>query len=327
MPSPPPAPPGTALVTGGAGFIGSHLVDRLVSVGWSVRVLDDFSTGRERNLERSREEVELIRGDVSQEGVLEEALRGVDLVFHQAAMPSVPQTIREPRRSHAVNLSATLALLEAARRSGVRRVVFAASCAAYGDDPSLPKREESPVRPLSPYALQKLAAERYCWLYSELYGLETVALRYFNVYGPRQDPASDYAAVVPRFLAAALQGRSVCVHGDGEQTRDFVFVGDVVEANLCAAAAPPRVSGCVVNVASGRQTSVDELRRAVGECVGCELEALHEAAREGDVRRSWADVSRARELLGWVPATDLAQGLRNTVDALKRDAEGEQRST
>ncbi|MCZ6464985.1 MAG: NAD-dependent epimerase/dehydratase family protein [Proteobacteria bacterium] len=314
--------PGTALVTGGAGFIGSHIVDRLVADRWSVRVLDDFSSGREENLARSGREIELIRGDLCDPGTLEAATRGVEVIFHEGAIPSVPRSVADPRGTNAVNLEGTLGVLEAARRNGVRRVVLAASAAAYGDVDLLPLVESGPVRPLSPYALQKYGSELYCTLYASLYGLETVALRYFNVYGPRQDPASDYAAAIPLFVSAALEDRGVTVFGDGEQSRDFVYIDDVVEANLRAAAAPATsASGRVTNVASGRRTTVNELIEVLSDCVGHPIPVTHDAPRVGDIRHSWAEVSLARELLGWAPSRTLAEGLGFTVDAYKRGEE------
>jgi UDP-glucose 4-epimerase len=303
----------TALVTGGAGFIGSHLVDRLLSEGWQVRLLDDFSSGKESNIAHLGGSAEVLRGDVRDRALLERALEGVEVVFHQAAIASVPRSVEEPERTHDVNVNGTLGLLEGARRSGVRRVVFAASSAAYGDGPELPKVESLAPQPLSPYALQKYAAERYCQLYHRLYGLETVALRYFNVYGPRQDPKSEYAAVIPRFACACLAGRAPVVYGDGEQTRDFVFVGDAIAANLLAADAPA-AAGQVVNVAAGRGASLNELLKEILAITGARILPRHEAARAGDVRDSLASLDRARELLGYAPAVELRTGLARTVE-------------
>jgi nucleoside-diphosphate-sugar epimerase len=302
-----------ALVTGGAGFIGSHLTDRLVEEGWSVRVLDDFSSGREENLSRSAGAIELIRGDLRDEGALGKAVRDVEVVFHQAAVPSVPRSVAEPLRTHEVNATGTLRLLEAARGAGVRRLVFAASSSAYGDTPILPKVETMPANPLSPYALQKFAGEVYCRLYASLYGLETVALRYFNVFGPRQDPASEYAAVIPRFVQACLEGRSPRIHGDGEQTRDFTFVGDAVRANLLAADAEG-AAGAVVNVAGGTRTSLNALLAHVRELTGSRVEAVHGPPRAGDVRHSLADLGRAEALLGYRPAVGVREGLARTIE-------------
>ncbi|HTY17242.1 MAG TPA: SDR family oxidoreductase [Myxococcota bacterium] len=305
-----------ALVTGGAGFIGSHLVDALLDQGFRVRVIDDFSSGREENLADARGRFELLRGDFTDPEVAARAVEGVELVFHQGAVPSVPRSVAEPVRTNRVNVDGTLAVLEAARRAGVRRLVYAASSSAYGDTEVLPKVETLPADPRSPYALQKHVGEVYCRLYHELYGLETVALRYFNVFGPRQDPRSTYAAVVPRFASACLRGEPPRIHGDGEQSRDFTYVADTVRANLLAADAPGAV-GRVINVAGGRRIAMNRLLAEIQEIVGSELEPIHEPARPGDVRHSLADLSRARDLLGFEPAVPLAEGLRRTIESLK----------
>jgi len=307
-------PAGRALVTGGAGFIGSHLVSRLLREGWEVRVLDDFSSGREENLAALERDVEVIREDVCDRAALATAAAGVEVIFHQAAIASVERSLREPLRTNAVNLEGSLSVLEAAREQSVRRVILAASAAAYGDRGPLPKVESHPVSPLSPYAVQKHGSELYFRLYAGLYPLETVSLRYFNVYGPRQDPESDYAAAIPLFISAARRGEVLRIFGDGEQTRDFVFVDDVVEANLRAATAE-RVSGQVINVASGRRTSVNELVGAIGECMSRQLATQYEAPRVGDIRDSWADIARARELLGFEPAVSLKRGIELTISA------------
>ena len=308
-----------ALVTGGAGFIGGHLVAGLVGEGWRVRVLDDFSSGREENLADVIDVVEVLRGDVRDETALARAAAGVEVIFHQAAVASVPRSVAEPLRTNAINLDATLQVLETARRSGVRRVVYAASSAAYGNSEELPKRESMTPEPLSPYALQKLAGEYYCHLYASLYGLQTVALRYFNVFGPRQDPKSEYAAVIPRFICAALAGEGATIFGDGEQTRDFVYVQDAVRANLLAADAP-RASGAVINIATGRRISLNELWRAIREITGVAAEARHAPARAGDVRDSVADLSRARDLLGFEPGVPLREGLSRTAASFAQKA-------
>lgn len=310
-----------ALVTGGAGFVGSHLVDRLVRDGWRVRVLDDFSSGREENLETSLAAIDLVRGDLRDGAALARAVAGADVVFHQAAVPSVPRSVAEPLRTHEVNATGTLLVLEAARRAGVRRVVYAASSSAYGDAPELPKVETMPPRPRSPYALQKWTGEAYCRLYAELFGLETVALRYFNVFGPRQDPKSEYAAVVPRFATACMGGERPVVYGDGEQTRDFTFVEDAVQANVLAADAAG-AAGAMVNVAGGRRVSLNELLRLLGELTGGTAVARYEPARAGDVRDSVADLSRARALLGYEPAVGLREGLLRTVESLRKSGAG-----
>ncbi len=312
-----------ALVTGGAGFIGSHLVERLLSEGWRVRVLDDFSSGRPENLARSADRVDLLRGDIRDPDTQQASVRDVEVVFHHAAVPSVPRSIAEPLLTNAVNVDGTLGLLEAAREAGVRRVVYAASSSAYGNTPELPKVETMPATPLSPYALQKYAGEVYCSLYHSIYGLETVSLRYFNVFGPRQDPQSEYAAVIPKFVCAALAGERPTIYGDGEQTRDFVFVADVARANLLAADAE-RAPGAVINVAAGRRTSLNELWDGIRQTVGSQAEPRYAEPRAGDVRDSVADLGRARELLGFEPAVDLREGLRQTVESFAKNYDPEQ---
>jgi UDP-glucose 4-epimerase len=308
-----------ALVTGGAGFVGSHLVDRLVRDGWRVRVLDDFSSGRESNLADVADVIELVRGDVRDEATLARAVAGVEVIFHQAAVASVPLSVAEPLRTNSVNLDGTLQVLEAARRAGVRRVVYASSSSAYGNSQQLPKVETMAAEPLSPYALQKLTGELYCRLYSSLYHLETVALRCFNIFGPRQDPRSEYAAVIPRFICAALAGEGATIFGDGEQTRDFIFVQDAVRANLLAADAE-RASGAVINIATGRRISLNDLWWAIREITGVTAPSRHAPARMGDVRDSVADLTRARELLGFEPAVDLREGLRRTAESFSQKA-------
>jgi UDP-glucose 4-epimerase len=310
-----------ALVTGGAGFIGSHLVDALLAAGWRVRVLDDLSSGREENLATAGDAVDLVRGDLCVPETLARAMDGVEIVFHEGAVPSVPRSVAEPLRTHRVNASGTLGVLEAARQAGVRRVVYAASSSAYGDTPQLPKIETMPANPRSPYALQKWTGETYCRLYTELYGLETVALRYFNVFGPRQNPASEYAAVVPRFAVACLRGEPAVIYGDGGQTRDFTFVADAVQANLLAADAEKAV-GAVVNVAGGKRVSLLELLGTIAELCGTKIPPRHEPGRAGDVRDSLADLGRARDLLGFAPRVSLREGLARTVESLRKLLEG-----
>ncbi len=300
-----------ALVTGGAGFIGSHLVDRLVREGWKVRVLDDLSSGRLENLSHSLDAIELVEGDLADPTQIRDAVQEVEVVFHQGAVPSVPRSVAEPLRTHRVNVNGTLGLLEAARQAGVRRVVFASSSSAYGNTPTLPKVESMPPSPRSPYALQKYTAETYCRLYTRFYGLETVALRYFNVFGPRQDPASQYAAVVPLFATACLQGKAPRVHGDGEQTRDFTFVEDTVRANVLAADA--EAAGEVVNIAGGRRTSLNQLLGVLADLTGADVQAEYSAPRAGDVRDSLADLTKASTLLGYEPQVSIQEGLERTV--------------
>lgn len=304
-----------ALVTGGAGFIGSHLTDALLDAGFAVRVLDDFSSGREENLSAAIGRIELIRGDLADPETTARACAGVDVVFHEGAIPSVPRSVAEPIRTNRANVDGTLNVLECARQAGVRRVVCAASSSAYGDTEELPKIETMPPNPRSPYALQKYAGEVYCRLYHEIYGLETVALRYFNVFGPRQDPKSEYAAVVPRFATACLRREAATINGDGEQSRDFTFVADTVRANLLAADAPGAV-GYVINVAGGRRISLNELLAELQRITGSTVPAIHGPNRVGDVRHSLADLGRARTLLAFEPQVTLADGLRRTVESL-----------
>ncbi len=300
------------LVTGGAGFIGSHLVEACVAAGDRVRVLDDLRSGRRENLEAVAGDVELIEGSITDAAALQRAVRGCDRVFHQAAVVSVPETVADPLGSHRINATGTLQVLLAARAAGVARVVFASSCAVYGDDPRLPKTEDMAPRPLSPYALQKWIGEQECALAARD-GLETVVLRYFNVYGPRQDERSSYAGVIPRFVSALARGDIPVIFGDGAQTRDFVHVSDVVAANLAAAAATG-ASPSPLNVGRGARTSVRELLDAIAAELGAEgIEPRRESGRAGDVRDSEADPSRAREALGWTAGVGLREGLRDTV--------------
>jgi nucleoside-diphosphate-sugar epimerase len=294
------------VVTGGAGFIGSHLVDALAG-GNDVTVLDDFSSGRMENLLGSAGH-RIVRGSVTRPSQLRLVFRGADIVFHLAARPSVPASIADPRGSARVNLDGTLNVLEAARRSDVAKVVFSSSCAVYGDAPP-PVRETAAPAPRSPYAVQKLAAEHYCRNFQELYGLRTVCLRYFNVFGPRQDPSSQYAAVVPVFFRDLLAYGKVTIFGDGEQTRDFIFVDDVVRANELAARTK-RADGAVLNIATGKGTSVNTLANKIARLAGKPLAVKKAPARQGDIKHSYADISKARKLLGFRPETSLVDGLR-----------------
>jgi len=301
-----------ALVTGGAGFIGCHLVEGLLGAGWSVRVIDDLSTGSERNLAQVTDQIEFTRGDIRDAAVLERVMEGVEVVFHQAAMASVPRSISMPLLTNSVNVDGTLLVLETARQAGARRVVYAASSSAYGETEVLPKVETQPATPLSPYALQKHTGEVYCRLYSELYGLETVSLRYFNIFGQKQDPNSDYAAVIPLFVTAALAGEPPVIYGDGGQTRDFTYVENAVEANLLAADAD-RASGTVINIAAGKRTSLNDLWLNIRKIVGTDVEPRYASPREGDVRDSLADLTLASDLLGYEPGVDLDAGLGRTI--------------
>ena len=302
------------LVTGGGGFIGSNLVRALLERGDDVRVLDNFSTGTRANLADLAGEVEVVEGELRSDERVHAATRGVEIVFHQGALPSVPRSVQDPLTTGAVNVEGTLNVLLAARDERVRRVVFASSSSVYGNSDELPRVETQNPDPISPYGVSKLAAERYCVSFSRVYPLETVALRYFNVFGPSQDPSSQYAAVVPRFITAVADGRPVPIYGDGDQKRDFTFVSNIVEANLLAADAE-EVSGTIVNVATGRATSVHELADTIGSILGRQVERELHPARTGDIRDSYADVTRARELLGWEARVGLEDGLRIAAEA------------
>ncbi len=301
------------LVTGGAGFIGSHLTERLVQLGAKVRVLDDFSTGKRANIAHLLDRIDLVEGSLTNPQTVQQAVKGVEFVFHQGAIPSVVRSVEDPLTTHQVNATGTLLLLLAARNQKVKRVVFASSSSVYGETPTLPKREDMPPNPQSPYALSKLVGEHLCQLFWRLYGLETVSLRYFNIFGPRQDPTSQYAAVIPRFIAALLRGESPTIYGDGEQTRDFTFVENCVQANLLAATASG-VAGEVFNVGAGKQTSVNELFRLLRTLIGADhIEPIYAPPRPGDVRHSLADITKARKQLGYEPMVTLEEGLQRTI--------------
>jgi UDP-glucose 4-epimerase len=305
------------LITGGAGFIGSHLVDRFVRDGYEVRVLDNFSTGRRENLLQVVDEIDLVEGDIQSYERIHTAVRGCELVLHHAALPSVPRSIQDPLTTNASNVVGTLNMLLAARDEGVRRVVFASSSSVYGAAPGLPKRERMAVAPISPYGVTKLAAEGYCRSFYDVYGLETVSLRYFNVFGPRQNPLSQYAAVIPTFITTALAGSAPVVYGNGEQSRDFTFVDNAVEANVLAISADG-VAGEVFNVACGERISLNEVVDAIREVTGIDFDVSYDTARPGDVTHSVADVSRARRRLGYEPRVEFREGLARTVEALER---------
>jgi UDP-glucose 4-epimerase len=301
------------LVTGGAGFIGSHLAEALVGEGHTVRVLDNFSTGSRDNLAALRDRAEVLEGDVTDPAAVRAAARGAEVIFHQAALASVPRSVADPLATHHACATGTLNVLLAARDARARRVVYAASSSAYGNSERLPKHEDDPARPLSPYAAAKLAGEQYCAAFTEVYGLETVRLRYFNVFGPRQTPDSPYAAVIPRFIQALTDGRSPVIHGDGGQSRDFTYVADVVQANLKAADAP-RAAGRLYNVACGRRTTLLELVGHLNDLLGTRIAPTHADPRSGDVRHSQADIERARADLGYRPTTDVPAGLRRCLE-------------
>jgi nucleoside-diphosphate-sugar epimerase len=303
------------LVTGGGGFIGSSLVRRLLELGHDVRVLDNFSTGNRRNLVDVADEIEVVEGELRSYERVHNATRGVEVVFHQGALPSVPRSVQDPLTTGAVNVEGTMNVLLAARDEGVRRVINASSSSVYGNSGTLPRVETQFPDPISPYAVSKLAGERYCVSFARVYGLETVTLRYFNVFGPSQDPTSQYAAVVPRFIAAVDAGEPVPIYGDGEQSRDFTYVDNVVEANVLAADADD-ASGEVLNVATGTSRSVNALADTIGEALGKPVEREYLDPRTGDVRDSWADVTAAQRILGWKARIALDEGLRLTAEAL-----------
>ena len=300
------------LVTGGAGFIGSHLAEELLRRGHRVRVVDSMITGKATNLQHIQA-AEFVEGDLAEAPVAERAAAGMDYVLHQAAIPSVPRSVEDPVASNRANITATLNILVAARAAGVKRLVYAGSSSAYGDTPTLPKREDMPPNPLSPYALQKLVGEQYCRMFTQLYGFPTVSTRYFNVFGPRQDPGSPYSGVISLFASALLAGRQPIIYGDGEQTRDFTYIANVVDGVLRASEAP-KASGEVINVATGLRISLNELLRVMNKIVGTDLKAIYKEPRVGDVRDSQADISKARDLLGYAPIVSLEGGLKLTLD-------------
>jgi UDP-glucose 4-epimerase len=302
----------TFLVTGGAGFIGSHIAQALAERGDRVRVLDNLSTGHRANLQGFLDRIELIEGDILDAATVARAVDGADAIFHHAALASVQWSVDRPLDSHAACATGTVNVLDAARRAGVRRVVFAGSSAAYGDRPTASKRESDLPAPISPYAAAKLSSELYCQAFTATYGLETVVLRYFNIFGPRQDPKSPYSAVIPLFITAMLAGRQPVVYGDGWQSRDFCFVGNVVRANLLAADAP-NVAGRTFNVGNGRSTDLLTLLAALNRLLGTRIEPRHEPARLGDVRESQADITQARMCLGYEPAVDFEEGLSRSI--------------
>ena len=301
------------LVTGGAGFIGSHLADALVRAGHRVRVLDNLYSGDRRNLAGVRRDVEFLKGDCADPAAAKRAMRGVEAVFHEAAIPSVTRSVQDPLSSHRGNATATITVLTAARDAGVRRLIYAGSSSVYGDSPRLPKREDMPTRPLSPYAVGKLTGEHYLRIFSSLYGLETLTLRYFNVFGPRQNAGSPYSGVISLFISSLLAGRRPVIYGDGRQSRDFTYVANVVDANLRALTARG-ATGDVMNVATGHRVTLNRLLGALGKLTGRRLAAHYRPARPGDVRHSLADITLARKKLGSRPKVDLDAGLEQTVD-------------
>ena len=301
------------LVTGGAGFIGSHMCEKLLRDGHSVRILDNFSSGKEANLAAVQANVEILDGDVREEEMVSRAVKDVDIIVHHAAIASVARSVENPILEHEVNLGGTLRLMDAARKGSVRRFVLASTAAAYGDDPTPAKKESLRPRPQSPYAISKVSSEQYCRVYSDLFNLETIVLRYFNVFGPRQDASSDYSGVISIFVDRMLEGRRPKIFGDGEQSRDFVFVDDVVNATLSACEAP-RASGEIFNVGCGCGISVGQLVRELNSLLDSAIEPEFATQRPGDLRSSLADISNAEKHLGYTPTVSFAQGLRRTVD-------------
>jgi nucleoside-diphosphate-sugar epimerase len=305
---------GIALVTGGAGFIGSHIASALASAGARVRIIDDLSTGYRENLEEIKGDLDFVHASLADEEALRKALEDVELVFHEAAIPSVPRSVENPRQTHIASVESTFSLLLAARDKKVRRVVYAASSSAYGDQPTLPKIEDMLPEPLSPYAVAKLVGELYCQVFARVYGLETISLRYFNVFGPRQDPSSQYSGVISRFIGALLKGERPVIYGDGEQSRDFTYIANVVDANLKASETTQGI-GQVINIANGERVSLNQL---LGELKSLtdkhEVVVDYQEPRAGDVKHSLADISRARKLLGFEPRVGLRSGLQMTID-------------
>ena len=309
---------GIVLVTGGAGFIGSHLAEALVSSGARVRVLDNLSTGRLENLEPISAKIDFIKGDLADEATVRRAVEGVEVAFHEAALPSVPRSVANPRETHLACVEGTFNLLLAAKEEGVRRLIYAASSSAYGDQPTLPKTELMRPEPLSPYAAAKLVGEYYCQVFTRTYKFETICLRYFNVFGPRQDPSSPYSGVVSRFMDALMKGERPVIYGDGEQTRDFTYISNAIDANMLAAEADKGI-GEAINIANGEQVAINRLFELVRQIAGrSDIEPKYKAARTGDILHSLADIGRARELLGYVPSVGLTQGLQATVEWFKR---------
>jgi UDP-N-acetylglucosamine/UDP-N-acetyl-alpha-D-glucosaminouronate 4-epimerase len=302
------------LVTGGAGFIGSHIVTRLVAQGAQVRVVDNLSTGNEQRLSLVRQRIEFINADLADANICDEVVRGVHYVLHQAAIPSVQRSIKDPIATHRANITATLNLLDSCRRAGVRRLIYAASSSAYGDTEILPKKEDMPTNPLSPYALQKLVGESYCKLYYDLFDLETVALRYFNVFGPGQDPHSEYSAVIPKFINRLMARERLTVFGDGKQSRDFTYVDNVVDANFLAVRAK-KAAGGVFNVGCGARFSLNQLIEKLEKILGVTAQVDYLPARHGDVRDSLADIEKARNILGYEPRVSFEKGLGLTTAA------------
>jgi nucleoside-diphosphate-sugar epimerase len=307
------------LVTGGAGFIGSNLTEALVKQDHRVRVLDNFSTGKRENLifDKTYSSLEIIEGDIRDLTICQRATRDIEYVFHQAALPSVQRSVEDPETSNSVNVEGTLNVLLAARDAGVKRLIYASSSSVYGDTPTLPKSEEMSPNPLSPYALQKYVGEQYCKLFFQLYGLETVSLRYFNIFGPKQDPNSIYSAVIPRFIDALIEGRPPTIFGDGEQSRDFTYIDNVIQANLLAMSAV-QLNGEAINVACGRKRSLNQLLEILKDITGSKVSAVYQEPRKGDVRHSLADVQKGKRILDYEPRVGIEAGLKKTMEYFQK---------
>ncbi len=308
------------LVTGGAGFIGSHIVEALVKRGDSVRVFDNLSTGSLANLQSVENRIEFMRGDLKEKADIERAVAGIDILFHQAALRSVPRSIDDPDATNRANVDSTLWVLMAAKNTGVKRVIYASSSSVYGDQKTFPQVETMRCAPLSPYAVSKLAGELYCMVYARTFGLETVALRYFNVFGPRQQPESQYAAVIPKFMLSVKRGEPLEVHSDGKQSRDFTYIENVVQANLLAAE-KPKAAGEFFNIANGKNNSLLDIIAVLEKLSGKKLQRRHDPARAGDVRKTWANIAKAKRLLGYKPVVGFEEGLKRTWEWFCRGGE------
>ena len=304
------------LVTGGAGFIGSNIVGELLKRNYEVKVLDNFSTGKRENLKDYGSNIELIEGDIRSYHIVKDAVADVDVILHQAALPSVPRSINDPITSNEVNVTGTLNILEAARKNNVQKIVFASSSSVYGDNPKLPKDESMIPNPLSPYAVSKLSGEKYCNVFTRIYGLKTVALRYFNVFGPRQDPNSQYSAVIPRFITAIMRGESPVIFGDGEQSRDFTFVRNVIEGNILAATTDCK-SGIAMNCACHGRITLNELVANINEILGKDVKPIYKEPRAGDIKHSFADIDLAAKNMNYKPLVEFKEGLKITIESFK----------
>lgn len=307
------------LVTGGAGFIGSNIVGALLKSGHSVRVLDNFSSGKRENLKKFENDIELIEGDIRSYHIVQQAVKGIEVILHQAALPSVPRSIKDPITSNEVNVNGTLNILEASAESNVRRVVYASSSSVYGDNPELPKHEGMLPNPLSPYAVSKLAGEKYCAVFSQIYGLETIALRYFNVFGPNQDPYSQYSAVIPKFIKAVMKNMRPEIFGDGEQSRDFTYVENVIDANILAATSDCD-SGITMNCACHGKITLNNLVKYINENLGKNIQPVYHNARAGDIKHSYADIELAKSKINYTPKIDFQKGLKLTIKSYEEES-------